>query len=298
MRKVTMKIRLSVGVIVYNEAQNIRKLLKALIDQELENVDLLEIIVVSSACTDGTDDIVREYENQYSYVKLITEKERNGKSSAINLFLQEAKGDVVVIESGDTLPCDDVLEKLVAPFLDEKIGMTGGRPSPINTSDTFIGYSVNLLWKLHHKMAMQSPKLGEMIAFRKIFDKIPVKSAVDEASIESIIRENNLKLKYVPDAIVFNKGPETISDFILQRKRIMIGHLWLKDKYHYEVVSQNSLLLLKITLIEMSHKPRKIPWIFGTVLLEIYSRFLGWYDYKIKKKNPFKWEIAKTTKKL
>lgn len=292
------KLKFSVGVIVYNEAQNIEKLLNALITQEMHQTEMVEIIVVSSACIDETDSIVRKFQESNPIVKLITEKERNGKSSAINLFLKEMKADIGIIESGDTLPCNDVLEKLVTPFQDEKVGMTGGRPSPINTSDTFIGYSVNLLWKLHHKMALESPKLGEMIAFRKIFDSIPSKSAVDEASIEAIIKENNLIMKYIPDAIIFNKGPENIHEFIVQRKRIMIGHLWLKSKHNYKVISQKKSLLIKITLSEMLHRKDRIFWILGTVALEVYSRFMGWFDFTFRKKNPFKWEIVKSTKKL
>ncbi|MEA1972527.1 MAG: glycosyltransferase family 2 protein, partial [Candidatus Cloacimonadota bacterium] len=246
----------------------------------------------------GTDDIVREMQKKNPIIKLIVEKERNGKSSAINLFLKEARSNIAVIESGDTVPHNDVLEKLISPFKDESVGMTGGRPSPINTSDNFIGFSVNLLWKLHHKMALKTPKLGEMIAFRKIFDKIPSKSAVDEASIEAIMHKNNLSLKYIPDAVIFNKGPENIKEFIIQRKRIMTGHLWLESKYNYKVVSQKKSLLIKITLSEMLHRPNRIHWIFGTVFIEIYSRILGWIDFSLFKKNPFKWEIVKSTKKL
>ena len=48
----------SVGVMAYNEEQNIGKLLAALKGQSLENVEIRQIIVVSSGSTDRTDDIV------------------------------------------------------------------------------------------------------------------------------------------------------------------------------------------------------------------------------------------------
>ena len=121
---------------------------------------------------------------------------------------------------------------------------------------------------------------------------------VDEASIEAIMKENNLKLKYIPEAIVHNKGPENIKDFIKQRRRIETGHLWLMETENYEVSSQNPKILLKLAISEIMETPFKIHFLFGTILLEIYSRFLGWYDFKIKKKNPFKWDIAESTKKL
>ncbi len=284
----SMKLKCSIGIIVYNEEANIGKLLKALLSQELHDVKIKEIIVVSSACTDGSDDIIRKYCNKHKKIKLITEPERRGKSAAINKFIAASQTDLLIIESGDTIPAKDVVEKLIVPFQEPKIGMTGGRPKPENEPNSFIGYCINLLWNLHHEMAMISPKLGEMIAFKKIFEKIPNDSAVDEASIEAVIRDKGLKLKYIPDAIIHNKGPENLKDFIIQRRRIEAGHLWIKQMQNYSVSSQNSDLLLKLALDEIKRKPEKIFFLISTAFIEILSRFLGWFDLKIKKKNPFK----------
>ncbi|MCK4956524.1 MAG: glycosyltransferase, partial [Candidatus Cloacimonetes bacterium] len=154
----------SVGVIVYNEAANIGKLLDALLSQDLHKVNLAEIIVVSSASSDGTDEIVQSYCERYEQIKLISEAERRGKSAAVNTFIKAAKSEILIIESGDTIPAVDTVEKMVVAFEDENVGMTGGRPVPENKEDTFVGYSVNLLWRLHHQMALISPKLGEMVA--------------------------------------------------------------------------------------------------------------------------------------
>ncbi|MCK4654877.1 MAG: glycosyltransferase [Candidatus Cloacimonetes bacterium] len=292
------KINCSIGVIVYNEAANIGKLLDALLTQQLQQVVIEDIFVVSSACTDGTDDIVRKYCEKHPKIKLITEPERRGKSSAINKFIEASKSEILVLESGDTIPAKDTVEKLVVPFLDDKVGMSGGRPTPENDPKTFVGYSVNLLWDLHHEMALISPKLGEMVAFRRVFKQIPPESAVDEASIEAIMKDKGLELKYIPDAIVHNKGPENISDFIKQRRRIETGHLWLKKFQEYSVASQDSNILIKLALNEIRKNPGKIFFLIGTAFIEIWSRFLGCYDFKIKKKNPFKWEIADSTKNL
>lgn len=292
------QLNCSIGVLAYNEAANIEKLLNSLTSQKLDKVNIKEIIVVSSASTDGTNEIVEKFSENNENVKPIVEDERRGKSAAINTFIKAARSEILVIESGDTIPASNTIEQMITPFFDEKIGMTGGRPTPENDPDSFIGYSVNLLWNLHHKMAMISPKLGEMVAFRKIFEEIPPESAVDEASIEAIIKDNDLILKYVPEAIIYNKGPENISDFIKQRRRIETGHLWLKENQKYSVTSQNKDILLKLTWEELKKNPLKILNLFGTACLELYSRLLGWYDFKIKKKNPFKWDIAHSTKNL
>ncbi|MFO7896432.1 MAG: glycosyltransferase [Candidatus Cloacimonadales bacterium] len=288
----------SIGVIVYNEEANIGKLLTALQKQKLQRVKIAEIIVVSSACSDRTDEIVSRFAQKDQRISLISEVERRGKSAAINRFIEAASSEFLIIESGDTIPAADTVEKLILAFEDETIGMSGGRPLPENPESNFVGYSVNLLWRLHHQMALISPKLGEMVAFRNIVQSIPPESAVDEASLEAVIRAAGYSKKYIPSALIYNKGPENIKEFIMQRRRIAAGHLWLIDHDNYRVASQNKQILLGLTRAEFRRAPHQLFWLLGAICLEAYSRWLGWIDYKFKNKNPYKWEIATSTKNL
>lgn len=293
-----MTIQASIGIFAHNEEANILHLLKALKAQKLKQVEIAEVIVVSSASTDKTDELVQEFAEDNPKVRLYIQAKREGKSSAINLFIKEAMSEVLVVISGDVIPEENTIELLVSAFDDKKVGATGGRPVPVNPDNTFIGYAVNLLWRMHHRMALISPKLGEMIAFRKVMDEIPKESAVDEASIEAIIRSEGLQLKYIPNAKIINKGPENERDFIKQRRRIQNGHLWLKKVQEYEVVSQDGGLLFKIFWQELMDRPGDIFRMAGVILLEIYCRALGSWDYYVRRKNPFAWEISKSTKKV
>jgi len=257
----------SVGVFAHNEAANIAALLQSLSAQRLANDAITEIIVVSSASTDGTDEIVRAYSIQDPRVRLITQERREGKSAAINLFLASAKEQLLVVISGDVIPAPKTIELLISAFRDPSIGATGGRPMPVNDEQGFMGYAVHLLWRLHHRMAMLSPKLGEMIAFRKVMDSIPSDSAVDEASIEALVRDAGLKLRYIPEALIRNKGPQNLKDFIKQRRRIQNGHLWLLEKQGYEVVSQDKGTLLWILLDEAREYPQNSPKMLAVMAL-------------------------------
>ena len=111
----------SLGVFAYNEAGNILALLEALTSQELRNVKIAEIIVVSSASTDGTDELVAEYSQSHPQVKLIRQARREGKSAAINLFLAQATSPYLVVISGDVIPAPRTIERLVSAFRDERI---------------------------------------------------------------------------------------------------------------------------------------------------------------------------------
>ncbi|HNX38441.1 MAG TPA: glycosyltransferase [Candidatus Cloacimonadota bacterium] len=292
------KLICSVGVFAHNEAGNIIKLLQALEDQRLVTAEIAEIIVVSSASTDATDSLVTEFAAEHPRVRLITQAKREGKSAAINVFLAEAKHPLAVVISGDVIPEEHTLERLLSVFSDPRIGATGGRPVPVNDPHTFMGYAVHLLWRLHHRMALISPKLGEMIAFRRIMDQIPRDSAVDEASIEAMIRKAGLRLKYVGNALIRNKGPENFRDFVKQRRRIQNGHLWLKKVQNYSVSSQDGGTLSRILISEAQEYPLQIPKLIAVMAMEMYCRALGSFDFYFLKKNPFTWDIARSTKDL
>ena len=291
-------MRVSVGVCAYNEEKNIWRLLNSLSNQKTDKIEIEEIIVVSSGCTDNTNKIVREFEGRDFRIRLIDQKEREGKSSAINLFLKNATNDILVLESGDTVPDRNTVERLCLPFSDEKVGMTGSRPIPVNFNNNFMGFVVNFFWDLHHSIALKNPKCGEMVAFRSFVREIPKESAVDEASIEAIVKGKGYELRYVPDAIVRNKGPETVKDFLIQRRRINAGHIWLKEVQKHEVATDNLGMVIKLVLKRFSFNLKKDIWIIAAMFIEAYGKFLGRYDYYVKKKNPYIWNIAKSTKEL
>lgn len=288
----------SVGVMAYNEEQNIDKLLKALTSQSLVRVDIRQIFVVSSGSTDRTDEIVSAWAKKDERISLIRQESREGKASAINLFLEAAEADIFVLESGDTIPAPDCVEHMLAPFENSSVGMTGGRPTPVDDPNTFMGFVVHMLWRLHHMLALKSPKLGEMVAFRSFVRSIPRDTAVDEASIEAIVIERGGRLAYAPEAIVYNKGASTVDDFLKQRRRIYAGHIWLSKVQKYEVSTKKVGGILSVLMEDLDPSPRNILWTAGGVFLEFVGRLLGTVDYYVLKKNPYTWEVSSSTKNV
>ncbi|MCB0205360.1 MAG: glycosyltransferase, partial [Anaerolineae bacterium] len=147
-------LRCSVGITAYNEQDNIGPLLEAMIDQHLHDVEICEIIVVASGCTDNTVPIVRAYAERDPRIKLIEQSERRGKTAAINLFLAAASEDILVLESGDTLPHENTVENLVRVFEDPTIGMTGAHKIPVNTPDHLVGLFTHLRLRMEHELCL------------------------------------------------------------------------------------------------------------------------------------------------
>jgi biofilm PGA synthesis N-glycosyltransferase PgaC len=291
-------IRCSVGVTAHNEEANIGKLLERLVSQELDTVEISEIIVVASGCTDHTCEIIEQWQQRDSRIRLLVQQAREGKPAAVSLFIQNAREDICVLESGDTVPGPDTIERLVAPFADPQVGMTGAQKIPVNAPNDVVGYLSHLRLRMEHELCLEIPRLGELVAFRKVFDTIPPDVAMDEAFAEALVVQRGMVVRYVPEAKVYNMGPSTVSDFIRQRRRNYAGHLHLKKKYGYRVSSLDSPRVLRIALDEVWKAIRVILYLVWLASLELVARILGAYDYYIRGRKHVVWDIAWTTKKV
>ena len=108
------QIQCSIGVMAYNEERNIGNLLRGLCAQRLKTVSIAEIVVVASGCTDNTECVVEDESACDSRIRLLVQERREGKMSAINLFLNRARYGIVVIINADVLPDENCIERLVA----------------------------------------------------------------------------------------------------------------------------------------------------------------------------------------
>src|SRR5438270_3660459 len=290
----------SIGIMAYNEEANIARTLHAILDQAGPSFRIEEIIVVASGCTDRTVPIVAEIALQEPRVRLCVQEKREGKASAINLFLKQASSTIVILIGADIIPETSAIENLCAPFKDPTIGMVGGRPVPVNDPSTFMGHTVHLLWRLHDRVARVHPKLGEVIAFRNVISGIPTNSAVDEISIQALISQLGYQLIYEPECVVYNKGPVTVRDFLKQRRRIYAGHLKVRAQQNYEAstmkISPIARQLLACRDFTMSN-PRQAIWTLGAVLLEAYARIQGYCDF-LRKREYHIWQMVASTKDL
>ena len=293
-------IRCSVGIMAYNEEANIERTLHAVLAQQGSSIHIEEVIVVASGCTDRTVPLVAAIARQELRVRLFVQEQREGKASAINLFLKQASSQVAVLIGADVIPEAAALESLCAPFKDPAIGMVGGRPVPVNDASTFMGHAVHLLWHLHDRVARVSPKLGEIIAFRNVISGIPTNSAVDEISIQALISQLGYKLIYEPACVVYNKGPLTIRDFLKQRRRIYAGHLKVLAQQNYAAPTMKISPILRQLIachdFTMS-SPRQALWTLFTVVLEAYARLQGYYDFWRKREHHI-WQMVDSTKDL
>jgi hypothetical protein len=229
---------------------------------------------------------------------VIEQSSREGKASAINLFIAAARSPVLVMASADVLLRQGTLEAALRHFDDPTVGMVGGHPIPVNDESTLLGHAVHLQWRLHDQIARESPKLGEMVAFRNVVPSIPLDTAVDEISIQAIVTQLGYRLVYEPQAIVFNRGPSTVRDFLRQRRRIYAGHLRVAEQQQYAAPTMDGRRVWRALRGSGSFSsPRAAVWSTATIGLEAAARALGRYDVS-RGRSPYVWEISATTKRF
>jgi biofilm PGA synthesis N-glycosyltransferase PgaC len=292
-------MRVVAGVTACNEERTVGPLVEMLLASRPSGVPIEQITVVSSACRDRTDEIVRTLSARDPRVVLIAEPERRGKVAAINTFLatRPPGTDVTIIASADVLPESGATEAIVAAFEDPAVGMAGGRPVPRNAGTALLDRMARLMWHLHDCVARRSPKLGEFVAVRSaLVESLDVLSPVDESSLEAAVRERGGRLVYVPGAVVGNRGPATLREWMSQRRRIAFGYLWLRRRTGYSVSTDSGTAVLSIWLSEVLPHPSR--WLPGLALVatEVLARLEARRDFRRGGKDYAIWTIATSTK--
>lgn len=112
-------MKLSIITINYNNAEGLKKTLESVAVQTYTD---FEYIIVDGASTDGSVDIIREYENQlhitHSTIHLLWSSEKdNGIYDAMNRGIRKAKGEYLLfLNSGDYLVDESVVGRIVPEF--------------------------------------------------------------------------------------------------------------------------------------------------------------------------------------
>jgi len=89
-------MKLSVIIPIYNEVESIQVIIKRVQDTKLAG----EILLVDDGSIDGTRDLLKEMDG-HNNIRVILKEKNEGKGSAVTIGMQEAKGDILLIQDAD-----------------------------------------------------------------------------------------------------------------------------------------------------------------------------------------------------
>ncbi len=227
-RKQQLK-KISVVVAARNEKHNISDLFCC-----FQNFDypenLLELIVVDDASTDGTFELMQELAPTVKNLKILrlTEKDLQyrGKKAALKLGIENSSGEIIMLTDADSLPPKNWIKSFVSYFTNDNIGMVAGYAPEV--TDSKFNYFIRQL-----NLSLMASVIGlglphscsgcNMAFTRKAYNTVggyeSFKNSLagDDKMMMKAIFTAGYKILYNPHIKLFTKPYK--SNFIDQQKR-------------------------------------------------------------------------------
>lgn len=195
----------SVIITAYNEEQAINgKLENTLkIDYPAEK---LEIIVASDCSNDRTDDLVERFAERG--VKLYRQMERRGKTSAQNMAVEKAEGEIILFSDATTMYQPDVLRAMLPNFADESVGCVAGKLIYVDPAKSSVGKGAKSYWNYETFLKENESRACSLIgasgclysvrrsAYREMYPE-----ACSDFLIATIVYRQGLRTIYEPRAV-------------------------------------------------------------------------------------------------
>jgi glycosyltransferase involved in cell wall biosynthesis len=109
-------MKLSILFPVYNEAATVRKILDDVLAFSMDGLEK-EILIVEGNSTDGTKEIIKEYEGRPG-VQVFYEENPCGKGAAVRTGMKAMTGDILLIQDGDLEYKVADYPKVLAPIVE------------------------------------------------------------------------------------------------------------------------------------------------------------------------------------
>lgn len=206
-----------------------------IIGQKMENclalkysVGKLRILVVSDGSTDCTAAIVRGYAKDG--IELIERPERRGKIANLNDVLPGLREEIIVLSDANVIYRQDAVMKLVRRFEDPAVGCVSGKVFLTDSAPALDGPTGNYYsfeWSLQDKSSQVYSMVGAdgaMYAIRRdLFQPCPADTLIEDFVIPMRVIGAGKRVVHEPEAVGWEKGPETLREEFRRKVRIAAG---------------------------------------------------------------------------
>ncbi|MDQ7051591.1 MAG: glycosyltransferase family 2 protein [candidate division KSB1 bacterium] len=190
----------------------------------------LEILVVSDASTDKTDDIVRQYADRG--VRLLRMPERGGKTVGLNAAVPQARGEIIIFSDANALYDRKVVRNMVRNFADPEVGVVTGESRYLIEDGDTSTESENLYWRYELMLKKLESALGSVVggdgaiyAIRKSLYRPMQPSDLSDFVNPLQIVAQGYRNVYEPEAFSYEKGGESFEKEFRRKVRI-VNRAW------------------------------------------------------------------------
>jgi cellulose synthase/poly-beta-1,6-N-acetylglucosamine synthase-like glycosyltransferase len=191
---------------------------------------LVELLVVSDASSDTTEQIARDF--ALRPVKVLRVEGRQGKTACQNAAALAATGEILVFTDATTRLHSSALQALVSAFGDPKVGCVGGRLEYVTDIENVTGHGGEAYWSYEMRLRAAESAFGSLIgvsgclyAVRKSAYRPIDPDLISDFAIAMKMREQRLLTILAADACCFESTLATASRELAMRVRVAVRSL-------------------------------------------------------------------------
>ena len=239
--------KITIGIPAYNEQNNIGNLITDLKVQKATNILIEKVLIVSDGSNDSTVTIARKA--KWGIVKVVEGRNRLGKAQRMNEIIKNTKSDILVLLDADIrIKDNNFIEKIVKPI---RLGQADLTSSDIREVPQESFFAKVIAFGMNYKRQVFNTYMGGTNFFtchgtarvfsRPLYKSIRFLESVGEDLYSYLFAiRNGFKYKFVPEAVIFYKLPETLSDHDKQSSRFFRSPKIMEDKFGKEFVVEHT----------------------------------------------------------
>lgn len=216
---------LSVLVPARNEAGVIEARIRNLLEQDYP-ADRLEVLVISDASDDGTDERVIACGDPR--VTLVRQDPRRGKTAAINAAAPRARGEILVQTDANVAFAPGSLRALASTFARPDTGLVLGEVRFINEDQPEVAGGEGLYWRfetwvkrIEAERGLLAVANGGIYALRRsLWQPLPDAIAGDAAEPLLVARQG-FRVRVAPGAVALERASVTLDEEYRRKTRII-----------------------------------------------------------------------------
>lgn len=169
-------VKLSIVIPIYNERDTLRELISKVEAAECEK----EIILIDDFSTDGTRDVLKEYENKENFQVFYHDKNK-GKGAALRTGFSNSRGDIIIIQDADLEYSPNDYGVMLEPILDGRADVVYGSRFQGGTHRVFFFWHfmgnkfLTTLSNMFTNLTLTDMETGYKVFTKKVNDSLTIK---------------------------------------------------------------------------------------------------------------------------